>query len=181
MSLSEGKEVEKCSRKFNAKCNLYFFLMVEELYGEFLSFYQFGGGGSMLMYTVMALTNTVHISDSVDLYIFDDIYDHSDIKYIFQVDTHVAIALVNGCSKCILLLILLLKHFCFYYSVLMQADMKGAMVWDGGDKSNSTIKVVLLKGKPHLCRFAIRDIATGEEISIKFGINCIIIIFWLTV
>ena len=57
-----------------------FFLMVEELYGEFISFYQFEWHCSMLMYTVMALTNAVHISDSVGLYIFDDIYDHSNIK-----------------------------------------------------------------------------------------------------
>ena len=62
------------------------------------------------------------------------------------------------------------------FSVDASRHMKGAMVWDGGDKSISTVKVVLLKGKPHLCLFANRDIATGEEISIKFGLNCIIII-----
>ena len=52
----------------SAICTL--FLMVEEICGEFLSCYQFEWQCSMLMYTVMELTIAVHISDSVDWYIW---------------------------------------------------------------------------------------------------------------
>ena len=54
-----------------------------------------------------------------------------------------------------------------------QGVTKGSMVGDGGSHSNATVKVVAVKGAPHLCLFATKDIVPGEVITMNYNGNVV--------
>ena len=79
-------------------------------------------------------------------------------------------ALLNTVSKQSRLLLLLTSVF---FSLSLDASVEdkslGRLVNDDHIKPNCKIKAIDVGGMPHLCLFALRDIAPGEEITYNYG------------
>ncbi|MBN3294754.1 KT5AA methyltransferase, partial [Polypterus senegalus] len=59
------------------------------------------------------------------------------------------------------------KYWCI--DAAKEDDSLGRLVNDNHINPNCKVKRITVKGKPHLCLFAIRDISPGEEITYDYG------------
>ena len=67
----------------------------------------------------------------------------------------------------------MVDSLCLFYSIdATFSKRKCRYINDGcGGKQNSTIKPVIVRGKPHLAVFAQRNIKKGEEILYDYGVT----------
>jgi len=70
-----------------------------------------------------------------------------------------------------MMLLLVLLDGCHYFSIdaSLNEEFVGRFVNDDHISPNSTMKLVSVNDKPHLCLFAIRHIYPGEEIRYNYG------------
>lgn len=67
------------------------------------------------------------------------------------------------------LLLLTLTLFSLSLDASVEDKSLGRLVNDDHIKPNCKIKTIDVGGMPHLCLFALRDIAPGEEITYNYG------------
>lgn len=76
---------------------------------------------------------------------------------------------ITMCKPSRLHLILKLLLFPFSIDASVEDKSLGRLVNDDHRKPNCRMKTVDVAGVPHLCLFALRDIAPGEEITYSYG------------
>lgn len=70
---------------------------------------------------------------------------------------------------CRQLLLLTLILFSLSLDASVEDKSLGRLVNDDHNKPNCKMKTIDVGGMPHLCLFALRDIAPGEEITYNYG------------
>ncbi|KAK3507684.1 hypothetical protein QTP70_033538 [Hemibagrus guttatus] len=58
---------------------------------------------------------------------------------------------------------------CFSVDAAREDGSLGRLVNDDHINPNSNMKIITVKGKPHLCLFATKSINPGEEITYNYG------------